>query len=103
MKLISRIETTPRWYPPVAANAVDCVGLSLWAGLCRSPIPANTKHHLKAGAQKKTVFGPAGLSHNGLTFGGTNLSSFAIDLQYTEDIVTAIYKSNHPAKTMEKF
>ena len=30
-------------YLPVAASAVDCVGLSLSAGLARSAIPANTR------------------------------------------------------------
>lgn len=43
---------------PVAAKAPDWAALSFSAGLARSPMPAITKPHLNAGAQKKTVFGP---------------------------------------------
>lgn len=45
---------------PVAVREADCETLILSAGRVRSPIPAITRHHLQAGAQKKIVLGPAG-------------------------------------------
>ena len=81
---------------PVAANAVDCVALNLWAGLDKSPIPANTRHHLKAGAQKKTVLGPAGLSQSGFIRFGTNLSNLVTVLQYKD-----IMENQTATKTIE--
>lgn len=44
---------------PVAAKLACCGTLIFSAGLVRSPIPAATNPHLKAGAQKNTVLGPA--------------------------------------------
>jgi len=45
---------------PVAASARFCDTESLSAGRARSFTPAATRHHFMRGAQKKTVFGPAG-------------------------------------------
>jgi len=45
---------------PVAARAKFCDRLSLSAGRLKSLTPARTRHHFISGAQKKTVFGPAG-------------------------------------------
>lgn len=61
---------------PVAARAVDWDGLSLSAGLARSAIPANTRPHLKAGAQKKIVCGPAGAFQKGISLRGNAASIF---------------------------
>lgn len=60
---------------PVAANAADCEVLNFSAGLAKSPIPAITSAHLNEGAQKNIVLGPAGCSHSGRSFPGTNLSA----------------------------
>lgn len=50
---------------PVAASAVDWLRLNFSAGLPKSASPANTRPHLKVGAQKKIVCGPAGCFQNG--------------------------------------
>lgn len=62
---------------PVAASDADCGTDSFSTGRFKSPRPANTKAHLNAGAQKKTVFGPASCSQSGLSFAGTALSPTA--------------------------
>ena len=46
---------------PVAVRAVDWVVLSFSTGRAMSAIPAITRAHLKAGAQKNIVRGPAGV------------------------------------------
>lgn len=53
---------------PVAASEAVWKTLILSAGLAISPMFAITRHHLKAGAQKKMVFGPAGWLRNWPTF-----------------------------------
>lgn len=45
---------------PVAVMTQDWETLSFSGGRVISENPATTKPHLKTGAQKKTVFGPAG-------------------------------------------
>lgn len=45
---------------PVAVREADCETLILSAGRAKSPMPAITRHHLQAGAQKNIVLGPAG-------------------------------------------
>lgn len=44
--------------------------LSFSAGLARSASPAITRHHFIVGAQKNTVFGPAGWFQAGLAKAG---------------------------------
>lgn len=45
-------------------------------------MPAITRLHLKTGAQKNTVFGPAGCSHKGLNLPGTYLSTVETSVLY---------------------
>lgn len=45
-------------------------------------MPAITRLHLKTGAQKNTVFGPAGCSHKGLNLPGTYLSTVETRVLY---------------------
>lgn len=49
---------------PVAAKARFCDTLSFSAGRLKSLTPAMTRHHFIIGAQKNTVFGPAGWFKN---------------------------------------
>lgn len=53
---------------PVHASATFCDTLSLSAGRLKSFTPAATRHHFINGAQKKTVFGPAGWFINADSF-----------------------------------
>lgn len=73
---------------PVAAKAPDCDADNFSAGRAISPIPAITRHHLKQGAQKNTVLGPAGWFHIGWNFCGTNLSATRITFRYITDMAT---------------
>lgn len=72
---------------PVAARAVDWEADSFSAGRARSPRPAITSPHLKDGAQKKTVFGPAGWFQNGWNLAGTILSALLINARYIAAMV----------------
>lgn len=65
---------------PVMPKAPDWLAEILFAGLCKSPRPAITRPHLKAGAQKKMVCGPAGCFHRGCSLSGTNLPMAFIEL-----------------------
>lgn len=73
---------------PVAARAVDWDGLSLSAGLARSAIPAKTRPHLKAGAQKKIVCGPEnnGKSHTVFTQ-SKSIEKNSLNLQVSMKVV----------------
>lgn len=53
---------------PVHASATFWDMLSLSAGRLKSFTPAATRHHFINGAQKKTVFGPAGWFMNAENF-----------------------------------
>ena len=66
------------------------VRLSLSAGLARSATPAPTRHHFIVGAQKKTVFGPAGCSQMPLSFPGTNLSTELTTPRYNADAILSL-------------
>lgn len=56
---------------PVHASATFCDALSLFAGRLKSFKPAATKHHFINGAQKNTVFGPAGWFKKAVNLEGT--------------------------------
>lgn len=53
---------------PVAAKATFWETLSFSTGLPISLTPAMTRHHFIKGAQKNTVFGPAGWFMNEVNF-----------------------------------
>lgn len=67
---------------PVAVMTHDWDKLSLSGGRVISEKPAKTKPHLKTGAQKKTVFGPAGWLYRGLSLGGSISSILSSVLWY---------------------
>ena len=77
---------------PVAAKLADCEMDNWSAGRRRSLKLAMTRVHLNAGAQKNTVFGPAGWFHKGLSLDGTNLSAVFTRALYTADIIFNFYK-----------
>ena len=70
-----------------------------------SLIEATTKPHLKAGAQKNMVLGPAGCSQRGLSRVGTNFSPIPTRDLYTIDmlmtcLVTLLHlKTSDPSTT----
>lgn len=75
---------------PVAASDADWRIDKDSTGRFKSPNPAITKPHLKAGAQKNIVLGPAGCSHIGRMEPGTNLSAIVIIDLYTLDILQGL-------------
>lgn len=60
---------------PVAVSTADWEVLSFSAGRVISAKPAATRPHLNIGAQKKTVFGPAGWLYIGLSLAGSICST----------------------------
>jgi len=62
---------------PVAVSTADWERLSFSAGRVISASPAPTRPHLNIGAQKKTVFGPAGWLYKGLSLAGRMCSTLS--------------------------